>query len=83
MQFLVVGCGGIGGVTTAKLHQTGADVTAVSRRGLFRRQVAENGLRLSENGREERVNTRVVEHPEGIFDLMVLTTLSPRMWKLR
>ena len=74
MRILVVGCGGIGGVTTAKLHQVGADVTAVSRQGSFRRQVAENGLRPIENGREERVNARVVEHPEGIFDLMVLTT---------
>ena len=51
MRILVVGCGGIGGVTTAKLHQAGADVTAVSRHGFFRRQVAENGLRLIENGR--------------------------------
>lgn len=81
MRFLVMGCGGIGGITTALLAESGQDVTAVTTNETIARAAAERGLDLRGEGPSRTVKARVVTSvPAGErFDAVLLCTQPPQV----
>jgi 2-dehydropantoate 2-reductase len=80
MRLLVMGCGGIGGVATALLAETGHDVTAFTTNATIADAVARNGLQLRGDGAARGVQARVVrEMPEEKFDAVLLCTQPPQV----
>jgi len=80
-RVLVVGAGGIGGITAASLGEVGADVTVVSTNAEIRAAVERDGFRLREDGEERRVYGRIVaEPPPGEkFATVILATQPPQV----
>ena len=75
LRTLVVGCGGIGGVLTARLTEGGYDVSAVSRNVAMREAVSQLGLTYCRAGTRRTVPAVVLAEPSpGTFDLVILTT---------
>ncbi|CAN5238679.1 ketopantoate reductase family protein [soil metagenome] len=81
MRFLVMGCGGIGGITTALLSESGQDVTAVTTNEGIARAASERGLDLRGDGPARTVKARVVTAvPSGErFDAVLLCTQPPQV----
>jgi 2-dehydropantoate 2-reductase len=80
-RFLVMGCGGIGGVVAGHLVETGHDVTAVTTNRAIADAVAANGFRMRGEGgpRDVRGNIRVGV-PEGErFDFVLLAVQPPQV----
>lgn len=75
-----MGSGGIGGVTTALLHESGQDVVAFTTNGEIARAVTENGFQLRGDGPARSVRARVVTTiPDERFDAVVLCTQPPQV----
>jgi 2-dehydropantoate 2-reductase len=73
----VVGCGALGGVFAGLLSAAGMDVTVVVRSGEQRKEIAAEGLRMLENGRETRLRLRVCaelppQKAKESFDLVLI-----------
>jgi 2-dehydropantoate 2-reductase len=81
MRLLVMGCGGIGGVATAVLGESGCDVTALTTNESIADAVTRNGLQLRGDGPARAVRARVVRAlPEGeSFDAVLLCTQPPQV----
>jgi 2-dehydropantoate 2-reductase len=80
-RILVVGAGGIGGITAGTLREVGADVTVVSTNAAIREAVERDGFRLRDDGEERRVYGRIVEaiDPGERFAIIVLATQPPQV----
>jgi 2-dehydropantoate 2-reductase len=80
-RILVIGAGGIGGITAATLGEIGADVTVVSTNAAIRDAVVRDGFRLRDDDDERRVYGRIVAAPEPgeKFAVVVLATQPPQV----
>ncbi len=79
-RFLVMGCGGIGGVVAGHLFETGHDVTAVTTNEAIATAINERGFRLQGEGGERIVRGRAqVGVPAGEFDFVLLATQPPQV----
>jgi 2-dehydropantoate 2-reductase len=80
-RVLVVGAGGIGGITAGSLAEAGADVTVVSTNAAIREAIAEHGVRIRDAGEERRIYAKVVAAPEpgARYDVIVLATQPPQV----
>jgi 2-dehydropantoate 2-reductase len=82
LRLLVMGCGGLGGVTTALLSEAQRDVTAyTTNAAIARRCVTQGGLVLRGDGATRTVlGARVVDTlPPGPFDVVLLCTQPPQV----
>ena len=80
MKLLVMGCGGIGGIVTAALTETGHDVVAYTTNADIAGAVERNGLQLRGDGAARGVRARVVrEIPRERFDAVLLCTQPPQV----
>jgi len=81
MRLLVMGCGGIGGVTTALLAESGHDVTAFTTNAAIADACERRGLELRGDGPPRAVRARVLRAiPEGErFDAVLLCTQPPQV----
>ena len=81
MRFLIMGCGGIGGVATALLTESGCDVTALTTNDSIASAIERNGLQLRGDGPPRSVRGRVVRSlPENeSFDAVLLCTQPPQV----
>ncbi len=80
MRLLVMGCGGIGGVVTALLTETGHDVTAYTTNATIADAVERNGIQLRGDGAPRGVGARVVRVlPDETFDVVLLCTQPPQV----
>ena len=74
-RFLVMGCGGVGGIVAAHLAEGGHDVVAVTTNRAIADKAAAHGLRIRGEGALRSVRARVVrEVPAGSFDYVLLAT---------
>ncbi len=80
-RFLVMGCGGIGGIVAAHLHELGEDVVAVTTNREIHDAVAARGFQLRGDGGNRTVRGRVsLGVPEGAkFDFVLLATQPPQV----
>jgi 2-dehydropantoate 2-reductase len=80
MKLLVMGCGGIGGIVTAALTETGHDVVAYTTNTDIAGAVERNGLQIRGDGAARGVRARVVrEIPRESFDAVLLCTQPPQV----
>ena len=80
LNFLVMGCGGLGGITAASLLEAGHDVRAFSTNAAIADAVAKHGFRLRDDGDERSVPGRIDrELPPGPFDVVLLATQPPQV----
>ena len=80
MKLLVMGCGGIGGIATATLAESGHDVVAYTTNADIADAVSRNGLQLRGDGAPRSVRARVVrEMPDETFDAVLLCTQPPQV----
>ncbi len=84
MKLLVMGCGGIGGIVTAVLTETGHDVVAYTTNADIADAVERNGLQIRGDGAYSHsgrgVRARVVrEIPRESFDAVLLCTQPPQV----
>jgi len=80
MKLLVMGCGGIGGIATAALTETGHDVVAYTTNADIAGAVERNGLQLRGDGAPRGVRARLVrEIPRETFDAVLLCTQPPQV----
>lgn len=82
-RILVMGCGGIGGITTACLAEAGVDVTVSTTNPSIFAKVRDRGLEVVDPGGEpRRVKAKValgVPADAGRFDVVVLATQPPQV----
>jgi 2-dehydropantoate 2-reductase len=80
-RFLVMGCGGIGGVTSALLNESGQDTTSVTTNPEILAAVERTGFQLRGDGPPRGVRGRVLgEVPTGeVFDYVLLCTQPPQV----
>jgi 2-dehydropantoate 2-reductase len=80
-RFLVMGCGGIGGVLTAALAESGHDVTVVTTNETIHRSLSERGLMLVGAGapRVVRAATSLGVPTGETFDYVLLATQPPQV----
>ncbi len=77
-RFLVMGCGGVGGITAAHLTEAGQDVTAVTTNPAILEAVKTHGFRLRGDGGDLVVRGEVVmTPPERAYDFVLLATQPP------
>ncbi len=77
-RFLVMGCGGIGGIVAANLLESGHDVTAVTTNRAIADAIASEGFRLRGDGGTRSVPGRVtVGVPDERHDFVLLATQPP------
>jgi 2-dehydropantoate 2-reductase len=80
MRFLVMGSGGIGGITTALLHESGQDVVAFTTNADIARAVNANGFQMRGDGAARTVRAPLVTRiPNERFDVIVLCTQPPQV----
>jgi 2-dehydropantoate 2-reductase len=82
MRLLVMGCGGIGGVTTALLAESGHDVTTYTTNAEIADAIERGGIELRGDGSSgvRNVRARVVrEVPPERFDVVLLCTQPPQV----
>src|SRR5947208_11147819 len=80
MKLLVMGCGGIGGIATAALAETGCDVVAYTTNAEIAGAVERNGLQIRGDGASRAVRARVVrEMPRETVDAVLLCTQPPQV----
>ncbi|GAC1352063.1 MAG: 2-dehydropantoate 2-reductase [Polyangiales bacterium] len=79
-RFLVMGCGGIGGIVAAHLIETGHDVTAVTTNKAILSAVRAHGFQVRKGGITRSVPGRIeLEVPQGPFDFVLLSTQPPQV----
>ena len=79
-RFLVMGCGGVGGIVAAHLLETGQDVTVVTKNKDIQAAVNARGFQLRGDGPPRVVPGRVLtEVPAGPFDVVLLATQPPEV----
>jgi 2-dehydropantoate 2-reductase len=80
-RFLVLGCGGIGGVTSALLNESGQDTTSVTTNRSILEAVERSGFQLRGDGPPRGVRGRILGAvPEGeAFDYVLLCTQPPQV----
>src|SRR5690242_18829581 len=75
-HFLVVGCGGIGGVVMAGLLEQGLRVTAVAKRAEIAQALKTHGVRIKDENGERTVRGELTVHEElpssGAYDFALL-----------
>ena len=77
-RFLVMGCGGVGGIAAANLTLAGHEVTAVTTNPRILEAVRSHGFRLRGDGGDHVVRGEIVASPpEGRFDFVLLATQPP------
>jgi len=76
-RVLVAGVGAIGGWLLARLAEGGADVTGWARGATFERLAAGDPLVLRSKDGDWSGPVRVVNHPDGPYDLTFVCTKSP------
>ncbi len=77
-RFLVMGCGGVGGILAAHLAEAGQDVVAVTTNRAISDAVNARGFQLRGEGAARGVRGRVeLEVPSGAFDYVLLATQPP------
>src|SRR5581483_9578189 len=87
MKFVVVGCGGIGGVIAACLTRAGVDVTPVVGNEKVQRAIAEHGFRVRElDGQEWSVAAArrpvlALSDDDGPYDLAIVATQNTTLEK--
>ncbi len=76
-----MGCGGIGGVTTALLAESGHDVTAYTTNASIAEAIEQGGLQLRGDGAERSIRARVIGQlePAERFDVVLLCTQPPQV----
>ena len=80
MRFLVMGSGGIGGIVTALLHESGQDVVAFTTNPAIADAVTKHGFQVRGDGAPRAVGARIEQRvPEGPFDAVVLCTQPPHV----
>lgn len=80
MRLLVMGCGGIGGIVTALLAESGHDVTAFTTNAAIADAIERRGLELRGDGPPRAVPGRVLrEMPDERFDVVLLCTQPPQV----
>ncbi|HEY2365439.1 MAG TPA: 2-dehydropantoate 2-reductase [Polyangiaceae bacterium] len=80
MKLLVMGCGGIGGIVTAALAETGHDVVAYTTNVDIAGAVERNGLQIRGDGAGRGVRVRLArEVPRESFDAVLLCTQPPQV----
>jgi 2-dehydropantoate 2-reductase len=82
-RYLVMGCGGIGGIVAAHLSQMGEDVVAVTTNPAIHEAVSARGFQLRGDGGERTVRGRVAlgvpDASSGKFDFVLLATQPPQV----
>jgi 2-dehydropantoate 2-reductase len=79
-RFLVMGCGGVGGIVAAHLVEAGHDVAAVTSNPAIRDAVNARGFQIRGDGPSRSVSSHVHDAvPEGSFDYVVLATQPPQV----
>jgi 2-dehydropantoate 2-reductase len=79
-RFLVMGCGGIGGIVAASLVETGHDVTAVTTNAGIAAAVEKDGFVLRGEGGARTVRGPIsLGIPPGEFDYVLLATQPPQV----
>jgi 2-dehydropantoate 2-reductase len=79
-HFLVMGCGGVGGILAAHLFEAGHDVAAVTTNREIANAVNARGFQLRGDGAARTVPGRVhTAVPEGPFDVVLLATQPPQV----
>lgn len=79
-KILVVGAGGIGGVLTALLSESGHDVVAATTNEAIHQAITREGFRLSGDGEARAVRGRIeLGTPSGPFDFVVMATQPPQV----
>jgi 2-dehydropantoate 2-reductase len=80
LRFLVMGCGGIGGIAAASLLESGQDVRVFSTNAAIAEAVAERGFQLRGDGPPRSIAGKVDrEVPAGPFDVVLLATQPPQV----
>jgi 2-dehydropantoate 2-reductase len=80
LRFLVMGCGGIGGIVTGSLLAAGHDVRVYSSNAAIADAIAARGFLLVEDGVRRGVPGQVDrEVPAGPFDVILLATQPPQV----
>ncbi|HEY1955411.1 MAG TPA: 2-dehydropantoate 2-reductase [Polyangiaceae bacterium] len=80
MRLLVMGCGGIGGIATALLAESGHDVTAFTTNAAIAEAATREGLQLRGDAPPRAVRARVLrEMPDERFDVVLLCTQPPQV----
>src|SRR5512140_884593 len=82
-RFLVMGCGGIGGIVAAHLHEIGEDVVAVTTNEAIHAAITARGFQLRGDGGARtvrgRVSLGVPDAAAGKFDYVLLATQPPQV----
>jgi 2-dehydropantoate 2-reductase len=76
-KILVMGAGGIGGITAAYLTAAGHDVTAISTNAAIRDAVSAKGFTVIVDGKPQHIPGRIAAAPAGIYDMVILATQPP------
>jgi len=77
-DFLIVGCGGVGGITAAHLVEAGHRVTGVTTNPAILAAVRERGLEVRGDGGSRRVQAEVQSTvPDRAYDYVILATQPP------
>jgi len=80
MRFLVMGCGGIGGIVAAHLFEAGLDTVAVTTNAQIAGATRANGFQLlGDGGARVVAGEATVELPVGLFDFVLLATQPPEV----
>lgn len=80
-RYLVMGCGGIGGVVSALLVESGQDVTSVTKNAEIHAAVSQRGFQIRGDGAPRGIKGRILrELPAGeSFDYVLLCTQPPQV----
>jgi 2-dehydropantoate 2-reductase len=84
-RFLVMGCGAIGGIVTASLAETGADVTAITTNEGIHAAVSERGLKVVGEGSPRHARAPIALTAAGVsdadrkVDYVILATQPPQV----
>jgi 2-dehydropantoate 2-reductase len=76
-KILVIGAGGIGGITAATLAAAGHRVTAISTNAEIRTAIARRGFTVQRKGQAVTTQGKIAATPSEISDLIIVATQPP------
>ena len=80
MKIMVMGCGGIGGIVAAHLHEIGQEVAPVTTNREIFDAISSRGFQLRGEGAARTVRAPIyLGVPEGSFDAVILATQPPQV----